>query len=396
MTGSLKRVIVLVTWKEMKDFFRDPRSLLLSLGLPLILFPLLFWVLNESPRGEGASDRVYRIAAIPPAALPLQIGESPFFEVTETDRENTEGWFYSYDLMITEDAEGPSLLIGYDNTDAVSLRAYQTFTEILSPGGAEASLPAEAEKNHHTFKPRPLFAREKAAATLLLGMILPFMFFIFAITCPLAGAADLSSGEKERNSLEPLLSTSASRTGILLGKLTAGSLTGFFSVGAYFLGCYLSYVITPEILGSESLSFSLLPEQILLLVLLMMILTLLFTALELTAGFLTRSVREAQLLSMPLLSVGMGAVYLAQNIDLKARPWFFPHIPLVNMALAIRETAVERIIPGDILWALGWSLVYISLLTAAGIGLFRRDSPFIQTGKKQSLLVRLQKKGYSK
>ena len=316
MKGKMKKTIAIVTRKELKDFFRDPRSLLLSLGLPLILFPLLFWVLDEGPRSEGASDRVYRIAAVNLSALPLQIAESFFFEVTEMERADTAGWFNRYDLLISEDIKDRTLLITYDNADSLSLRAYQTIREILSPPGDREAPGTVKEDQTAAFRGEPLFREERAAGTLFLGMILPFMFFIFAITCPLAGAADLSSGEKERNSLEPLLSTCAPRTGILLGKLTAGSITGFFSVGAYFLGCYLSYLITPDILGPENLTFFLLPGQILLLVLLMLVLTLLFTAMELTAGFLTRSVREAQLLSMPLLAIGMGAVYLSQNIDL--------------------------------------------------------------------------------
>jgi phosphoglycerol transferase MdoB-like AlkP superfamily enzyme len=46
MKLSLLWIIRIVVVKELKEFFRDPRSVLLSLVLPLILFPLLFWVLS--------------------------------------------------------------------------------------------------------------------------------------------------------------------------------------------------------------------------------------------------------------------------------------------------------------------------------------------------------------
>ena len=390
-----RKIISIVAQKELKDFFRDPRSLILSLGLPLILFPLLFWVLNENPQPRGAAARVYRIALEKPASLPRQIGESPYFTLSAIKTSERSRWHYSHDALVTGDREAGSLRIHYDNTDPISVSAYHSLEKILT-GGTESGVEITGRTGTTSGMGSPLFSEEYAAGTVFLGMILPFMFFVFAVTCPLAGAADLSSGEKERGSLEPLLSTAASRTGIVLGKLTAGSVTGLCSVGAYFLGCYLSYLITPEIIGQKSISFSTGAFQITLLILQIVVLTLLFTAIEITAGFLTRSVREAQLLAMPLLMIGMGAVYVAQNIDLTGKPWYFVHIPLVNLALAIRETALNRIIPEDILWAFAWSLVYLLLLSILAVSMFHKDFSFVKTGKTKRLLDRLPGRRYSK
>ncbi len=385
--------MTIVARKELKDFFRDPRALLLSLGLPLILFPLLFWVLNENPQGSAGSHQNFRIAVKPPAELPLQIRESSQLTLTNL-HENALEWRYSHDALITADKETGRLRIYYDNTDALSMGAYSFLKKTLSE--KQDQPPRETGISENTgVTGMPLYPPAEAAGTALLGLILPFMFFIFAITCPLAGAADLSSGEKERGSLEPLLSTAASRSGIILGKLAAGTFTGLCSVGAYFLGCYLSFLITPEIVGQGEIRFSPDAQQVVILILLIIILTLLFTAVEITAGFITRSVREAQLLAMPLLTIGMGAVYTAQNTDLTGKAWFYSHIPLVNLALAVRETALNRLIPADIIWAVVWNLVYLFLMIILAVSMFQKEFSFVKTSKTGRLLARSHKRRYS-
>jgi len=58
--------------------------------------------------------------------------------------------------------------------------------------------------------------KEKAGGgVLMLKMLLPLYLIIYAITGPMAAAVDLGVGEKERGTLEPLLTTQASRMQLL-------------------------------------------------------------------------------------------------------------------------------------------------------------------------------------
>jgi sodium transport system permease protein len=371
-------VIGIVALKELKDFFRDPRSLILSLLLPLILFPLLFWVLTGD---QGRSDRDKRI---------FHIGVEPGFETRQflyqTERINLSTledqvpgeWRNSYDALLVTVPGSKQPVVLYDNSDPISLSAFNYLKEINT---SQTSSQAPVLYDSSPVIGQPFFLPEEAAGRMFLGLILPFMFFIFAITCPLPGSADLSSGEKERGSLEPLLSTAAPRSGIILGKLTAASITGICSVGAYLLGIYISYLVIPEILGDTSLCFSISPGQVAVLSLLLFFMTSLFAGIEILAGFMTQSVREAQLLAMPLLMVGMGSVYIAQNIDLGSKSWIYTHLPLVNIALAIREAALGRMITTDILGAFIWCLFYLVLITVLTIGMFQKEFSLVKRGR---------------
>ena len=165
------------------------------------------------------------------------------------------------------------------------------------------------------------------------------------------------------------------------GKTPGGFYTGIGSVSAYLLGIYLSCRITPEILGEAAMVFSLSGPQLIILVMLLIFLSCLFAAIEIFAGFITRSVREAQLLAMPLLTVGMGAVYISQNLDLAGRAWFYIHIPLVNIALAVRETALDRILLSDIVTVFIWIICYLAFITFLAIRMFQKESGILKNSR---------------
>ena len=67
----------------------------------------------------------------------------------------------------------------------------------------------------------------------MLGMLIPMMIIGYSGSGITPIATDLGAGEKERGTLEPLLSTGVSRSSILIAKLivtaTFGTITSIFS-----------------------------------------------------------------------------------------------------------------------------------------------------------------------
>ncbi|MDA3958760.1 ABC transporter permease subunit [Oceanispirochaeta sp.] len=387
--------IRIVAVKELRDFFRDPRSLVLSLVLPIILFPLLFWVLKDDKVASLPENRVFLIAAESDIVSDHFIFDSEMVNLTILDQKYPVDWRNRFDALLISDPQTERPVILYDNSDPVSISAF-SYLELTNSKKNKLTVTDSVTDMIEPEMGLPMFLSEEAAGKMFLGLILPFVFFIFAITCPLPGSADLSSGEKERGSLEPLLSTAAPRSGIILGKLTAATLIGLCSVSAYILGIYISYRITPEIIGEGVMSFPLSSAQIALLMVLLLLMTSLFAAIEICAGFITRSVREAQLLAMPLLMIGMGAVYTAQSVDFIHKAWFYAHLPLVNIALAIRETALDRMILTDILAAVIWSLCYLVLISLLAINMFQKEFSLVKNNRHKTLLDRFRNRQYSK
>ncbi len=94
---------------------------------------------------------------------------------------------------------------------------------------------------------------EQYNAVIIPLRLVPFATMVvgfFPITFSLIIALETFVGEKERNSLEPLLGTPISDTALYLGKLLAATLPPLFAsylgVASYLLGLYISIGFTPD------------------------------------------------------------------------------------------------------------------------------------------------------
>lgn len=345
--------------KEIRDIFRDRRTLAISLLLPLVLFPSLFFSLQNHSLIDTSGDTVYVVMVERGERyLPLFRADERiryvFREGADLGRTLSNG---AADVYFHEEA------IYYDNTSRISATAAQYLQALLGAG----------EKPVSVVSLKPLFPEDQASGRLFLSLVLPFLFTMFASTCPLPIAADLSAGEKERGSLEPLISTGATRGAIVTGKLIAVSFAGFLSVCAFFTGVIISYLTTPSLFGSEAMNFALTYQSYFTLFVLAFFLTMVFSAVELALGIMTRSTREAQLLGMPLLIVSMAAVYLASTLDIRNFSTLYLHVPLVNAALVVTELSLARIVPAHIFIVCCWLLVYAGLAAGAARYMFLRE-----------------------
>ncbi|WDC85509.1 ABC transporter permease subunit [Caloramator sp. mosi_1] len=90
-------------------------------------------------------------------------------------------------------------------------------------------------------KNEPINKEKANQGALILTMLLPLYLIIYAITGPMAAAVDLGAGEKERGTLEPLLTTQASRMQLLFGKLFAITIMGIIGTTSSLTGLYIAF-----------------------------------------------------------------------------------------------------------------------------------------------------------
>ena len=151
---------------------------------------------------------------------------------------------------------------------------------------------------------------------MLWSKILPFVMLVWALTGAFYPAIDLCAGEKERGTLETLLSSPARRREIVWGKLLTISV---FSIGSALLNL-MSMHLTAGIIvkqlasqGSTEIAAALGPMPIHAfgwLVLLLIPMAAFFSALALAVAALARSTKEGQYYLMPLLLVTLPLVAL--------------------------------------------------------------------------------------
>lgn len=159
-------------------------------------------------------------------------------------------------------------------------------------------------------------AKPESKRALIWSKILPFVMLIWALTGAFYPAVDLCAGEKERGTLETLLSSPINRREIVWGKL----LTIFcFSLGTALLNLASMYATASFVMakfqGTHGSGMAMAIGPIPLaslgwLILLVIPLSAMFSALALAVASLASSTKEGQYYLMPLLLVGMPLVML--------------------------------------------------------------------------------------
>ncbi|MEK6572263.1 MAG: ABC transporter permease, partial [Bacteroidota bacterium] len=215
--------------------------------------------------------------------------------------------------------------------------------------------------------------KEKLAE--VIGGFLPYLFIIFCFMGSMYPAIDLAAGEKERGTLETLLTSPAGRFQILLGKFGVVVLTGILSAAISFLGLYVGISQVREI-PSELLQtiLSILEFQsIALLISLLLPLTVFFAAILLSLSIYAKSYKEAQSIISPMMILVIVPAFLGlmPGMSLNTTTAL---IPILNVSLATKAIIAGTVGPALLVE------VYLSLIVFAGLSLYACAKIFEREG----------------
>ena len=378
------RLAGIVFVKELRDALRDRRTLLavalssVALGpLMLVLLSLLVGTLEE--RGQSR-EIVVAGAANAPTLVNYLERQTFVVKPAPADYERALAARTLGDAVLVvpaaferELADGlaPTLLIvaATGNTRAAASRdrvaqAVQGFNQeqaglrLAMRGVAPALLEAVRVDERDLADPRARSAQ--------LTAMLPFFVLMAVLYGALNAALDATAGERERGSLEPLLTNPAPRIAIVLGKWAAVSSVGMLVA----VLSSLSFLPGQWLLRSESLAalFRYGPREAALFLALLLPLAAALAALLMAVAIRCRSVREAQAnATVVLLAVSL--LPLVALLDLGGeRPWHLAVPALAQVALMGRVLRGEAIAAAD----LALPLAVAAALTAACIAYVAR------------------------
>ena len=178
-------------------------------------------------------------------------------------------------------------------------------------------------------------------------------------------ALDLGAGEKERGTIETLLTSPAGRMEILLGKLGVISLSGFLSAISGIIGLFVGLQFMTELpLEIITTMRSIIEVKTIALILSLIVpVSIFFSAILLSISFYAKSFKEAQSLVTPIniLILFPALIGLIPGVELN---WKTALIPIVNIALVTKEIIAETV-SGVLLLE-----VYGSMIILAVVGLF--------------------------
>jgi sodium transport system permease protein len=219
----------------------------------------------------------------------------------------------------------------------------------------------------------------------LVGGIVPYFVILLCLTGAIYPAIDLTAGEKERGTMETILSSPVSRTDLVFGKfltvLTASLATAFLAV----LSMSISFGIGKSLLTSlasagqaSDFTLSINPKSVVAIFAMVLPLAVLFSAALLAIALYAKSYKEAQSYLQPLtiIVVVPGIVSLLPGVDLNAR---LALIPILNTSLVSKE-----ILMGTYHWhyiALIFisSCIYAAVALSVAVRLFEREDVLFRT-----------------
>lgn len=421
-----KKIVAALYKKEMTDILRDKKTILMMIVVPLILYPLIFIgsmalsasIMNASTSStyrigfdrvpeetelrrffsETAKEYEYSFLFLTPNGL-QEGSNGTVINVVQEDGGNTEygtyeealksGYLDAYLSKETDqaaDGTQPAEVyrINYLASEADSQTAASMIEDMLEEYRqslreeklAAAGLVPEDILYPIAYEYRDISSNEETMGSFL-GYIIPFLMITSILMGAMYPAIDTTAGEKERGTLETMLTLPVRNLEMIMSKFlatatvaVAAALLNLISMGILGAYMYESMRAASEIpLEFDVISY--LPA-IVIMILCVAVFALFASAVCLCVCIFARSFKEAQNYTTPVMLVFMfaGMAGMIPSISLNGNTAL---IPVVNVALLIVELFKFHFDMGIIAAVLFSNVAYSLLAVVIMTKLFRSE-----------------------
>lgn len=407
--------IMIVFKKEMKDSFRDKKSVMTNILLPLILIPLMYFCMNSVMKSATKDVEENMKISIISENMELAeeftknniIGEDNIEIVKNTKEEAEKGLgegeincILTYSAGFFEDIKNEKaskIEIKYNslkNTSSLGLQMIEkkilTLNSMLatkklaqmniSPEILNLIIPEEKDKAEE-------ISNGKKANEFLV-MIVPMYLVIIIVTAGIPLAIDIVAGERERNTFEALFSTKANRLSILIGKYLSVLVFSIIAIIMSFLGLIIGIILNPEMFASGSgelinlgtiFSAMNMPPQAMIIVLLSSItLAIAFAGIQIAISTVSRTVKEAQTylsyLTFPAMIIGFATMFMGAG-DMTQ---YMAYIPIFNTIASLKMVLSGVINYNFLIVGVFVNIVFITIVTLIINNLFKNEKIIIR------------------
>lgn len=361
--------ILITLKKELKLIIRDKKSLLMMAITPLFIpiFVILMSYIYEELT-VNKDDKTY------------QIGVN--YELSSTEREllsdEVKYTVYSSSKEL-EEAYNSNKIFAYIVKDNNS---YNIYANIQSEDGSMVtSLITNYLDNYNNYLGQSYLINnnidlskvynnlnynvteikgESIFGNQIILMAITFTIMAITLSC-IYTSTDTTAGEKERGTLEAILTFPISRKELIFGKYLAISISGIVTL---LIGVFLSIVSLYYVKNSfsiyDNVIFNINTITILLTILILSFYTLFISGLCITIASFTKSFKEAQSALTPISLVTCIPMFLEMlNINISGVLSF---IPIINHTIVINNILTSSININNILITIISSIIYIIVL----------------------------------
>ena len=380
-------IIVSIFKKELIDVLRDRRTLMFMVVIPILITPLLVIgsIKFQEYQNKKSEEKILKIAYINESEDSLTkelLSDQKGVKIIEGVQLDSIESYIKSDSLQGGLYLGKGFLKKIKTNSSGDVKIYYKSSDLMSKSKKrmQAALDIYKEKiiaerlkqlnvDGQILEPITITNIDMATAKETLGKaiggFIPYVLVMFIFLGAMYPAIDLGAGEKERGSLETLLSSPATKFEITMGKLLVVSLTGIVSglVSVLGISSSLFFIDKIPVQIQETILELINPFMIFSIIILMIPIAIFFASMLLSISFYARSFKEAQSLMGPLNMVIIVPLFLSLGPGME-----MDHatalMPLINVGLLTKE-----ILAGSV------ELIYFietlfSLLFCAAIGIW--------------------------
>tara|TARA_B100000614_G_scaffold262337_1_gene295335 strand:+ start:1861 stop:3054 length:1194 start_codon:yes stop_codon:yes gene_type:complete len=389
--------------KELKETLRDKRTMIMMVVIPMLVFPLLINVVTSISGSfeDSAEEKKIKIGIIGDTSdylaqklydIPSSFGPKEVVAYAGDSSQMLNDYRNEkLDILLFYE---PNIQKKLDANEKAIVKWTLDKTKIGNQGRAKSYMQIiEAEArflrydalgiDEEALKPFEVIYENSASEQQMIGELaggfLPYIFIAFGFMGCMYPAIDLFTGEKERGTIETLLSTPVHRWKILVGKMLVIILSGLMAAFSALLGLFLSikYLdMVPDVKLIEVISTILTPTFIIKLFFLLLPLTIFFAGVMVPVSVYTKTFKEAQSIIAPMNIVVIlpAMVGLFPGIELNIAT---ACVPILNIVLTTKS-----LIAGNVDYLL-FALSFAVMLILAGVAVL---FSFRQFGKESNVL----------
>lgn len=382
-----------VLWmKELKHLFRDTKTIVQTIVVPTFITPLIlggfFWFVGSIATEETKKTYDISVNSLSESNLISQISESDRLnivleeDVSAVINSVTEG-SSEIGLVITEtfdsaikSNDSAEITMYSKNIDTFS-QAQSLVTTIIDDfeeTERDERLAAlnldEAYVNPISINKEDLTTEEESAGSIF-GAILALFFVMYVMTGSMYPAIDLGAGEKERGTMETLISTNISSVDIIIGKMlsvtTSAVLTATFSMLGFAIPLTIMFLFYADSVNDYLfglLSAVVNPVAFIGVFILIIPLSVFMGAFLLTISVYAKTPKEAGLLLGNVLIIFIIPCYIPLINPGLELDFIGALIPCYNLALI-----TNNLIAGTVDWFL-YSVALVSTIVYSCIAIY--------------------------
>jgi sodium transport system permease protein len=388
------RAVRVVVAKELRETLRDRRTLAVMIVVPVLLYPAMLVIMEQvmlfgQRTLEADAVRVTLVQASPEAFRFMDGDPAITVDAADTvpraalQRGTTDAILVFHDAWSATGTNRAELL--FDGTRARSgharallERRLREWIDTLRAGRLEErGLPADFAT--------PLVVEQTSIATAedvggyMLGRFLPLLLIMMTTLGAFYPSIDLAAGEKERGTLEPLLTVPVHADNLVMGKFMAAALMGLTAATLNLGSMLLTFQAgVMQTLAGGDIQFHLPASAILVTFAMLALLAVLFSALFLGIAVRSHSFKEAQSALTPVYMIGLVPAVLPLIPGLQFG-YGMAMAPVAGVAFLFRDLMTGTADLGTGLVACAATVVYAALALAFAARSFGREEVLFGT-----------------